>query len=167
MQLSLLAQRMRQEDRDRFLAGLFVPARLREGVYALCAMGRELDGIRKAVREEMIFHIRHAWWEEALTALYAGRGRMGHPVMEGLAAAGELPRELIGQLAQLQRGHFSENPPQADEKLDAVIHAYLELHDARAASGWRKARGIEHAHRARYGKERSFFLTVKLLIAGL
>src|SRR5882724_8075260 len=96
--LSHCAEEIRRHDRDRFLAALFVPVEQREALFAACALNIELARIRTAVSEEMLGHIRQAWWEEAVEALYVGAPPRGQPVLLALAPvieAGHLPHDAL------------------------------------------------------------------------
>ena len=62
---------------------------------------------------------------------------------------------------------FPNLPPAEQAVLDDVIAAYLALQDERAEQGWRRARRLQLAHRARHGDRLSPWLTIRLLIAGV
>src|SRR5579864_8087467 len=106
--LSYCAQEVYRHDRDRFLLSLFVPTVRRETLLALYALNVELARVHAAISEEMIGHIRYAWWQEALEALYAGGRISGHPVLEALAPAihgGHIPSEALMPLVESYRAH--------------------------------------------------------------
>ena len=67
------ADLVRRLDYDRFLMSLFVPQTERPALLAVCALNAELAQVRSLVSEEMIGHIRLAWWQEALEAGAAPR----------------------------------------------------------------------------------------------
>ncbi len=74
--LSYCGHEVRKHDRDRFLTSLFVPPRRAQALLAVYALNTELAHIRDAVsEEETIGHIRLAWWQEAIEALYVGARR--------------------------------------------------------------------------------------------
>lgn len=76
---------VRQYDTERYYAGLFVPAHLREHFYSLCAFNYEIAKIGETVSEEMTGLIRLQWWRDLLPELYAGKTR-NHDVVAGMGA---------------------------------------------------------------------------------
>ncbi len=168
MQLSYCAQMVRTHDPDRFLAALFIPAPAREALLSLLALNVELANIHYATREEMIGHIRHAWWQEAVDALYEGQPPKEQPVLQALApviAAGQLPREKMNMLLENYREHFPTLPPDLDAILDemnVILMRALSVDE----SGWRKASAVIAAHRQRHGRKWNGWLHVRLLVAG-
>ncbi|HKH80417.1 MAG TPA: phytoene/squalene synthase family protein [Methylovirgula sp.] len=87
---------LKRDDRDRWLASLFLPARLRPHIHALYAFSLEIARVRQLVSEPMLGEIRFQWWREVL----AGEGGEANPVAAALLdtiARFALPREpLIG-----------------------------------------------------------------------
>ena len=57
---------VRVADRDRYLAGLFAPAKPRRHLYALYAFAAEIARIGEAVREPLAGEIRLQWWRDTL-----------------------------------------------------------------------------------------------------
>lgn len=89
----MMAERVRQEDRDRYLTALFAPAARRDALLALYAFNLEIARIAELVSEPMIGEIRLAWWRESIAGLYAGMPRR-HEVLDALGpviAAHDLP----------------------------------------------------------------------------
>jgi phytoene synthase len=90
---------VRDTDKDRFLASLFVPAALRPDLFALYAFDLETAAVAHRVRDPVAGEIRLQWWHDAL----AGHGdAAGHPVADAMTAllphhgiALELPLGLI------------------------------------------------------------------------
>jgi 15-cis-phytoene synthase len=66
---------LRANDKDRFLANLFLPAEARPHVNALHAFSFEVAHVREVVREPIAGEVRHQWWREAI--LGEGRGEVG------------------------------------------------------------------------------------------
>jgi len=83
--LSHCARLVRSADHDRFLTGLFAPARLREHLYALYAFNVEISRIPELVVEPMLGEIRLQWWREAIDAAYDGGEPYAHPVAIALS----------------------------------------------------------------------------------
>jgi 15-cis-phytoene synthase len=83
---------LKRDDRDRWFANLFLPARLRPHVNALYAFSLEIARVRQLVSEPALGEIRFQWWREVL----AGEGEAAHPVAAALLdtmARFNLPRE--------------------------------------------------------------------------
>ncbi|MCG8511603.1 MAG: squalene/phytoene synthase family protein [Rhodospirillales bacterium] len=85
-ELSPIAQRVRREDRDRFLCALFAPPDKREALFALYALDLELSAIPGKVSEDLLGEMRFQFWRETIEGIYAGEIRR-HEVVEPLAAA--------------------------------------------------------------------------------
>jgi len=84
------AQAVYDHNRDRFYQCLFVPQEAREALYAVLALDVELAHIRRAAKEEVMGHMRHAWWQESRGAPVLTQ------VLEGLKPA--LPEEFTRHL---------------------------------------------------------------------
>jgi phytoene synthase len=74
---------LRENDKDRFLADLFIPAARRPHVHALHAFSLEIARVREIVREPMPGEIRHQWWRDALEGDARG-GVSANPVAAAL-----------------------------------------------------------------------------------
>jgi 15-cis-phytoene synthase len=89
---------LKRDDRDRWLAGLFLPAALRLHVNALYAFSLEIARVPERITEPMLGEIRFQWWREVL----AGEGGAeGHPVAAALldtVARFGLPRDKFVSL---------------------------------------------------------------------
>lgn len=166
MKLSHCADLVQTQDKDRFLASLFIPAPARESLMTLYALNIELEHVGHAVSEEMIGHIRYAWWQEAIDALYEGKPARNHPVLQALALlTGFLPREELNRLIEAYREHFP-NAPDVDGLLDSLSASLLQAQSV-DTRGWQKANRVIATHRARYGRGMNGWLSLKLLAAGL
>src|SRR5262249_49725822 len=155
-------------DRDRFYTALFVPHPAREGLLAVYALNAELAHVHRMVSEEMIGHIRLAWWQETLDALYAGNVRQGQPMIEALAPvieAGHMPQEDLTLLVKEYRSHYPKLPPDIDAVMKKLSIVYLRLTYPEAEPAWRKAEHIVRRHRRRYNKRMNLLLITKLLLA--
>ncbi len=131
---------IKTQDYARFLQCGFYPAAL--PYYALDA---ELRHIHDHVREEMIGHIRYAWWQESVVAIGEGKARE-HPVLRALAASG-IENALLVQLVESYREAWPELPQHPPE---------LPVEDAR----WHKAGRIIEAH----GAKPRWWLLLRLLL---
>jgi 15-cis-phytoene synthase len=92
------AARVREADRDRYLATLFAPAAHRDALFALYAFNVEIARVREVAREPMPGEIRLQWWREVLSGARDGEAA-AHPVAAALRASMEryaiLPAQLI------------------------------------------------------------------------
>jgi 15-cis-phytoene synthase len=106
---------LRDGDKDRFLANLFLPAAARAHVNALHAFSFEVARVRELAREPMAGEIRHQWWRDAL--LGEGRGDVAaNPVAAALLdtiARFDLPAAPLVSLIAA-RGFDLYNEPMPD-----------------------------------------------------
>jgi phytoene synthase len=85
---------VREHDKDRYLAGLFVPSAKRKHLFAFYAFNYEIARIRELVHEPMPGELRLQWWRDALSGQAHGDVAR-HPVASALLATIEqfsLPR---------------------------------------------------------------------------
>lgn len=61
-----VAERVRQLDKDRYLAGLFAPAEARPHLYALLAFSAEIARVRDVVSDPLPGEVRLQWWSDLL-----------------------------------------------------------------------------------------------------
>ena len=165
-EISYCGQEVYRYDRGLFLRALAVPEPEREALLALYALAVELSKIHDNVTEEMIGHIRYAWWQESVEGLYTGSQPHGQPVLEALAplvAAGKLPREALIPLVEEYREHFPLVPPELDLAVKKVSLAVIRALKPDAESSWCKADSLITAHRRRYGRRLHVWLLLKLL----
>lgn len=91
---------VREADRDRYLATLFVPEPARSHLYALYAFNAEIARIREVVSQPTPGEIRLAWWREVVEGGRAEEAA-GNPVAASLLRAiadNKLPRQPIVDL---------------------------------------------------------------------
>jgi phytoene synthase len=91
---------VREHDKDRYLAGLFVPSAKRKHLFALYAFNYEVARIRELVHEPMPGELRLQWWRDALEG-HAQGDVARHPVASALLATIEkfyLPRAPCSEL---------------------------------------------------------------------
>ncbi|CAN5239476.1 phytoene/squalene synthase family protein [soil metagenome] len=74
-----LARAVRELDRDRYVADLFVPTAARRHIFALHAFSAEVARVRDMVSDPVLGEIRLQWWRDALK----GQGG-GHPTATAL-----------------------------------------------------------------------------------
>jgi phytoene synthase len=103
---------VRQHDKDRYLAGLLVPAAKRKHLFALYAFNYEIARIRELVHEPMPGELRLQWWRDALEG--HARGDVArHPVASALLAAIEkfsLPRAQCSELIDAHTFDLYDDP---------------------------------------------------------
>lgn len=80
------AERLRAEDKERFLSALFAPAERRPGLHALYAFDLDLAQIGARVREPTAGEIRLQWWREVIAGERAGEAA-AHPVAAALVSS--------------------------------------------------------------------------------
>jgi 15-cis-phytoene synthase len=74
---------VREADKDRWLASLFAPDRLRPDLMALYAFNLEVASVRERVSDPLPGEVRLQWWRDVLTG--EGRGDVAaHPVAAAL-----------------------------------------------------------------------------------
>lgn len=103
---------LRAQDRDRFLASLFVPEGERPHIWALYAFSLEIARVREVVREALPGEMRLQWWREVIEGL--GRGDVsGHPVALAISAtleAKSLPRGALLNLIDARTFDLYDDP---------------------------------------------------------
>ena len=82
MSLTYCGNLVRQQDPDRFLLSLFVPAKVRPALWALYAFNYEIAKTREVVSETATGLIRLTWWREAIDEIYQGRPVRQHQVVQ-------------------------------------------------------------------------------------
>lgn len=85
-QLSVFAEQVRRQDRDRFGTVLFAPAERREDLFGLYAFNCEVSRIREMVQEPLLGRIRLQWWRDTLQEAGAGK-TVAHPIARALGDA--------------------------------------------------------------------------------
>lgn len=161
--LTYCTQAVRDHARDCFLLCLFAPADHREALLTIYALDVEMVHVRRAVTEEMLGHIRYAWWQEGLEAIAAGQPPREHPVLQAAHAMGLVP--LLLPLAETYRAHYPALPPAGPA--DDLALSLLRERCPQAEEGWKKAHAVIQRHRQKFGPGWNGWLSFKLLMAGL
>ncbi len=117
---------LRREDRDRWLASLFVPREPRRHIHALYAFSLEVARVREIVSEPLLGEIRFQWWRDALEgAANAGEAKT-NPVAAALLdtiARFDLPKAPLLELISARgRGLYGE-PIESVTALEAHTEA--------------------------------------------
>lgn len=177
--LSYYSSLVKTQRRDWFLAAMFLPASMREVVIAIYALDIELAHVHHVVKEEMMGHIRYAWWQENIEGLHNGVVNE-HPVLQALANI-NIPQESLLSIVTAYRESFPEHPPEIENIVQNIIKDYLDSchtelvevslqsndKTSRQARGdknkWKKSTAIISNHRKKYGAKLENWLLVKLL----
>ncbi len=96
---------VRTFDRDRWLAGLWLPAEARPHVFALHAFSLEIARVRDVVREAMPGEIRLQWWADLLAGDARGEAE-AHPIAAALTDTVRkfrLPSRSLQNLVEARR----------------------------------------------------------------
>jgi phytoene synthase len=113
------ADRLRETDRDRYLATLFAPAEKREGLFALYAFDAEIARVRDLARELMPSEIRLQWWREVILGERAGEAA-ANPIaaaMTEILNRFDFVREPLVDLIETHRFDVHNEPMESLEAL--------------------------------------------------
>lgn len=116
---------LRREDKDRWLASLFVPAAQRPFVHALYAFSLEIARVRRLVSEPTLGEIRFQWWREILAgerAAEAEANPVAAALRDTLAQCG-LPAEPLIALIDARLFDLYDAPMPSLEALEAYAMA--------------------------------------------
>lgn len=103
---------LREADRDRYLATLFVPEPVRSHLVALYAFELEVGTIASRVREPLAGEVRLQWWLEAVTGSRPDQAA-GNPVASAIVRAVRacaLPADTIAALIDAHRQALYDDP---------------------------------------------------------
>ena len=109
---AVVADTVRQMDRDRYRAALFAPHPQRDHLLALFAFNIELARVREEVSDATLGQIRLAWWREALERGQSGE-TVGHPVADALGLARRccvLPSDLLSDMIDARESDLAATP---------------------------------------------------------
>lgn len=112
--------KLRDGDKDRWLANLFAPAECRPALAALYAFNHDIVGVRGRVHEPMAGEIRLQWWREAIEGGRSGEVA-GHPVALALVdavARCKLPRKALTDLIEARIFDLYDDPMPSQADLD-------------------------------------------------
>ncbi|MCC6948941.1 MAG: phytoene/squalene synthase family protein [Bradyrhizobiaceae bacterium] len=120
---------VREVDRDRYLASLFVPETDRRHLFALYAFNAEIASVRERVREPMAGEIRLQWWRDALAGRAAGEAG-GSPVAAALLDTIEqrrLPRADLERLIEARAFDLYNDPMPNRAAFEGYLRATSSL----------------------------------------
>lgn len=98
--LTLIADELKQRDRERWLACLYAAAPARPGLVALFALDAELAQVVASSSDPLLGEIKLAWWRDRLTELDTGPAP-AQPLLQALQVR-VLPRLKGAELALLE-----------------------------------------------------------------
>jgi phytoene synthase len=126
---------VREADKDRYLASLFVPAAARPHVFALYAFNVEIARVRELAREPLAGEVRLQWWRDALAG--SGEGDVaGNPVAAALfdtIERYELSRAPLLALIDAREFDLYDEPMATLGELEAYARATASVLFALAA----------------------------------
>ncbi|MEZ5690372.1 MAG: squalene/phytoene synthase family protein [Rickettsiales bacterium] len=147
---------------DFFVSLMFIPSHLREVAVAICALDIELMSIHSNVKEEMMGHIRYAWWQEAIESIKNGEIR-AQPLIQALARA-EINEDIVIPIINSYRENFPDKPSNSDNILRDTIKKYLlSKADKKEIKKWEKSVSIINKHNAKHGNKKNWLLLSRLL----
>lgn len=118
------ADRLRETDRDRYLATLFASAEKRGALFALYAFDSEIARVRDLAREQLPGEIRLQWWREVLSGERAGEAA-ANPIAAAVTEILErfdFVREPLVHLIEAHRFDVHNEPIESVE----VLQTYAE-----------------------------------------
>jgi 15-cis-phytoene synthase len=116
---------LRREDRDRWLASLFVPREPRPHIHALYAFSLEIARVREIVSEPLLGEIRLQWWRDVLEGTNAAEAK-ANPVAAALLetiARFDLPKTPFLELIAARGRDLYGDPMQSVEALEEYTKA--------------------------------------------
>jgi phytoene synthase len=117
---------LRREDRDRWLASLFVPREPRRHIHALYAFSLEVARVREIVSEPLLGEIRFQWWRDALEGAADADDAKANPVAAALLdtiARFDLPKAPLLELIFARAAGLYGEPMQSVEALESYTQA--------------------------------------------
>lgn len=108
-------------DRERYMCVLLMSAQAQEALWVLLAWNLEVAKIADSVSQEMLGHIRFAWWREAFEELAEGKPVRQHIILPQLAeiiTAYQLPFEPFLQIIEARAHDLEEKPFDSLEQLE-------------------------------------------------
>ena len=114
---------LRREDKDRWLASLFVPRERRRHIHALYAFSFEAARVVEIVSEPLVGEIRFQWWRDALEgAADAKANPVAAALLDTIARFG-LPQAPIRELIVARTADLYGEPMQSVAALESYTKA--------------------------------------------
>jgi phytoene synthase len=118
--LSYCGALVKDQDPDRFLITLMMPAPAREDLFALFAFNHEIAKTREVVSETQLGLIRLQWWRDQIANIYSGGEVPEHEILQPLARAIKehgLPQETFERLIYAREFDLEDVLPSSPEGL--------------------------------------------------
>jgi phytoene synthase len=116
---------LRRDDRDRWLASLFIPEASRPNIHALYAFSLEIARVREIVSEPLLGEVRFQWWRDALDGK-SEAGVMNNPVAAALMdtiARFSLPAAPLLALIDARQHDLYGDPMESAAALESYTEA--------------------------------------------
>ena len=116
---------LRRDDKDRWLASLFVPPERRRHIHALYAFSLEAARVHEIVSEPLLGEIRLQWWRDALDGTNAGEVK-ANPVAAALLdtiVRFDLPEAPLLELISARGHDLYGEPIESIGALDSYTEA--------------------------------------------
>lgn len=116
---------VREADRDRYLASLFLPEHARRDAFTLFAFNVEVSSVRERAVQPMAGEIRLQWWRDALFG-DGGRDIAGNPVASALFESierGKFPRDKLEALVDARSFDLYDDPMASAQALEGYLRA--------------------------------------------
>lgn len=151
---------VKSQRRDEFIAAMFLPDSLRELVITIYALDIELAHVHHVVKEEMMGHIRYAWWQEAVEQVAGGGADRGQPLLKAFASSGVKLDHLL-PIVIAYRESYPNLPSEIEKIIEGVVLQYVS--GSPKEKKWKKAAALIARHRGNYGRKYDSLLLIKLL----
>jgi hypothetical protein len=153
---------VRQTNRDFFLQSLFLKPAQREKALVIGALDAELRHVHAAVNEEMLGHIRYAWWKESIESIYNGQPR-AHPVITSLASLkDEVTQDSLLKLVSLYQDTYPGWPENSSPCIEELVSPLVDVQ----LQAWQKAGNVITKHRQKH-QAANGLLALKLMVDSL
>lgn len=156
---------LRDHARDEYFALSTLPPSARAALLPIAALEVELREIALKTSEEIIGHIRFAWWREQLQKLEAGQAVSGHPLLELLQVPMTSKAINFAMLEPVMDAVQNAYPTYLSESTDALHSLILQLLNDTDGAKYSRARMLIHRHRTAHGARKNIWLLMKLFFA--
>lgn len=143
----------RENAYGEYLCVLTLAPAFRSQALALLALDVELRQVADKVAEEMMAHIRYAWWRESLASLEKPRD---HPVLRALSAS-QLTYSVMEPMIEKAQAAWP-NASATHDTFHTAVKMLLKG-DVAQLTRWRKSLAVAQKH----GQGRNWWLAVKML----
>ncbi|MGH6794002.1 MAG: phytoene/squalene synthase family protein [Methylocella sp.] len=114
---------LRREDKDCWLASLFVPCESRPHIHALYAFSLEIARVGKIVSEPLLGEIRFQWWQDALEGAADAKANPVAAALLDTIARFDLPQAPLRELISARAAGLYGDPVQSVAALETYTEA--------------------------------------------